>query len=136
MEEISKKLRESGVKNYRNLTICGDKIIVDGIPLENYNDAMPGVKSIEVVVNGDLDSLCLQAGDCKMVSGGVGEIRSGSGNVTCGDVSGSVSTGSGIVRCGNVKGSVNTGSGNVTCGDVGGRVMTIAGAIFREGGVR
>jgi hypothetical protein len=94
----------------RSITISGNKIIIDGKDVTaDHSDS----KEISITVNGDIDNLDVDY--CKeiAISGNVGKIRSGSGDVTCNDVTGNVQTGSGDVKTTTITGSVRTGSGDI-----------------------
>jgi predicted acyltransferase (DUF342 family) len=103
----------------------GNKVFIDGV------DVTPDSKTINIVVNGDIESI--DCGYCEkiLVTGNVKTINTTSGNVDCdGDVSGSVKTTSGDVKCGNIGGDVNTMSGNVKSeGNILGSVKTMSGNI-------
>jgi len=89
-----------------NIQITGQRVIVDGI--DQNADLGP---VIDVQVHGDVESLDLEAGTVKAES--VGTIKTVSGDVQCGNVSGPVSTVSGDVEAGAVSGPVSTVSGDV-----------------------
>ncbi|MBU9199880.1 hypothetical protein KTD31_00505 [Burkholderia multivorans] len=89
-------------------------------------DKMP---KIDIVVHGNLAALEVGAANSVEVQGAVGTLRTGSGDVACGEVRGDLSTGSGDIKCGSVQGSITTGSGDVDCGQVGGDVTTSSGDI-------
>lgn len=94
----------------RSITISAGRVVVDG---KDITDAMPDVKVIRIEVNGNVESLTVDACDAINVTGGIGDLSTQTGNVKCGDVSGSVQTMSGDVRCGAVRGSVKTMSGDI-----------------------
>ena len=92
----------------RSINISGDRIIVDG------RDVTPDAKTINIVVNGNIEQLSTDAVNTLEINGSImGNVETGSGDVKCGDVRGSVRTGSGDVQCGSIGGSVKTGSGDV-----------------------
>ena len=91
----------------RSISICGNKVSVDGV---TQDGELVGPISVSVI--GDVDSLDNGSGSV-LVHGNVGNINTGSGDVQCGDVRGSIRTGSGDVRCVAVGGSVQTGSGDI-----------------------
>ena len=110
----------------RNITISGNKIIIDGKDVTaDHSDS----KEISITVNGDIDNLDVDY--CKeiAISGNVGKIRSGSGDITCNDVMGNVQTGSGDVECETITGDVQTGSGDVKTTTITGSVRTGSGDI-------
>ena len=110
----------------RSITISGNKIIIDGKDVTaDHSDS----KEISITVNGDLDNLDVDY--CKeiAISGNVGKIRSGSGDVTCNGVTGNVQTGSGDVECETITGDVQTGSGDVKTTTITGSVRTGSGDI-------
>lgn len=92
-----------------NVTIINGKVIVDG------KDVTPDSKEINVVVNGPLEKLDVDACNNISITGDVGKISTVSAQVEItGNVSGSVSTVSGAVECGKIAGSVSTVSGRVS----------------------
>lgn len=94
----------------RNVSMVGNKVFIDGKEADVDQES----KVINIVVTGDIDSLKVE--HCKTISikGDVGSLSSVSGDVECGDVTGSVSTVSGDVRvAGQVAGGVSTVSGDI-----------------------
>ena len=89
-----------------NVTITNGKVTVDGVVQDGELSG-----PINVTVHGDVQSLENHAGN--VTAQNVGELSTGSGDVKCGDVSGSIRTGSGDVECGSVSGNIRTGSGDV-----------------------
>ena len=89
-----------------NVSIINGKVTVDGIVQDGEL-----VGSINVEIHGDVNSIDNQSGN--VTAHNVGEVNTGSGDVKCGDVSGSIRTGSGDVDCGSVGGNIRTGSGDV-----------------------
>jgi len=90
-----------------NIQIRNNKVIVDG---KTQDGELVG--DVNVTVHGDVELLENGAGD--VTAHNVHELSTGSGDVKCGDVSGSIKTGSGDVVCGKVSGSIRTGSGDVS----------------------
>jgi hypothetical protein len=91
-----------------DLTIKNGRVVVDGV------DCTPEGKEITISVQGDVQMIKVDACTKIEVSGSVATLNTMSGEVHCGDVSGSVKTMSGDVHCGDVGGSVNTMSGDIT----------------------
>ncbi|MEL7440909.1 MAG: hypothetical protein AAGJ58_20680 [Pseudomonadota bacterium] len=92
--------------NGSNISISNNKVIVDGVVQGGEL-----VGDVNVVVHGDVDQLTNTSG--KVEAKSVGNVKTVSGDVSCGNVSGSVQTVSGDVNCGDIKGSVKTVSGDV-----------------------
>ncbi len=90
-----------------NVVISNGRVVVDG------KDVTPDAKQINIEVHGDLQAINADACDQIHVTGSVGEVRTTSGDIQCGDVSGSVQCMSGDVSCGRVAGSVSTMSGDI-----------------------
>ena len=90
----------------RNVTIINGRVTIDGV---TQDGELTG--DINVVVNGDVDSIENECGS--VTAQNVGSINTQSGDVRCGDVSGSIQTMSGDVTCKAVKGSVRTMSGDI-----------------------
>jgi len=89
-----------------NVTISNGKVTVDGVVQDGELSG-----PVSVTVHGDVQSLENHSG--KVIAQNVGEVSTGSGDVKCGNVSGSIRTGSGDVECGAVSGNIRTGSGDV-----------------------
>lgn len=90
-----------------NVVVVNGRVIVDG------RDVTPDAKQVRIEVQGDIQTLQVDACEAVHVTGTVGEVMTQSGDV----------------RCGNVSGSVQTMSGDVTCAAVAGRVSTMSGDI-------
>lgn len=113
-----------------NISISGNKIIIDG------KNVTPNEKVINIVVNGNIDNLEVDACDKLEIHGDVNKLRNGSGDVECGDIKGDVTSGSGNIICkGNVAGKLQTGSGDVECGEVKGDATTSSGNITCKGSI-
>lgn len=96
-----------------NVTINGDKVIIDGKVQGSAEQ-----KVISVVINGDVESVKTTAGDVEVV-GNVGSINSTSGDITVNQ---------------NVNGNINTVSGDVDInGSQTGRINTVSGDIKSRG---
>ena len=91
-----------------NISIVSDKVIVDG---KEQGGSLTG--PITVSVAGDCAWIELGSGNISIAGRCRGDVKTGSGDVKCGDVGGDVQTGSGDVSCGSVTGSVRTGSGDI-----------------------
>ncbi|WP_339898218.1 hypothetical protein [uncultured Gilvimarinus sp.] len=94
----------------RNVTIKGNKVIVDGV--EQGGEL---IGDVTVTVNGNVERVETEAGNVN-VTGQAGSIKTMSGDVKSGPVSGSVSTMSGDVTCPSIGGSVKTMSGDIRQG--------------------
>lgn len=107
-----------------NVSIVNGKVIIDGKQADTKDD-----KVITITVTGNIESL--EADYCKsiVVNGDVNKLRTTSGDVECGNVTGGVQTTSGDIECGNIGGDVNTTSGDIKCDDVHGSVKTLSGDI-------
>ncbi|CAL9981956.1 hypothetical protein VPHD479_0246 [Vibrio phage D479] len=105
----SKTVINGVVYKGNNISIQGDKVVVDGVV------QTPGlsVGPINVVVEGDCGQLDCAAGDVVVKGNVTGDVETGSGDVECLNVGGSVRTGSGDVKAKNIAGSVRTGSGDI-----------------------
>lgn len=93
-----------------NISIIGGKVIVDGKEVDGLQDE----KEINIVVNGDIETL--QSGNGNVsVTGSAGSVQTVNGGVEItGNVTGSIKTVNGDIRCGEVHGSVNSVNGNIT----------------------
>lgn len=93
----------------RNVTIQNGRVIVDGKDITGDNQ-----KTIIIQIQGDVDELSADVCASITVTGAVKKVRTQSGDVRCGDVSGSVNTMSGDISCGAVAGDVSTMSGDIS----------------------
>lgn len=111
-----------------SISITNGKIIVDGKNITPEN-----TKTINIEVKGDVQQLQVDCCDRVVISGNVGNAKSGSGDIEItGYCSGNLQTGSGDIECGNVTGSVQTGSGDIKCENIGGDASTMSGDIKRK----
>ena len=96
----------------RNVSIINNRVIVDG---KDVTPDLAETKEINIMVEGPIERLQVDACNKIGVRGNVGSIKTQSGNVDIlsGNVQGSVQTMSGDVTCGNIAGSVSTMSGNI-----------------------
>lgn len=94
-----------------SVVIKNGKIIVDG------KNVTPDSKEINIVVNGNIETLDVDACSKIDVTGDIGKIKTMSGDVKCNNVKGDISTMSGDVSCkGNIVGNVKTQSGDISHG--------------------
>lgn len=109
----------------RSIKVTNGRVIVDG------KDVTPGsATEIQIQVSGDLAELDVDFASSIEVKGAVGKIRSGSGDITCGNITGGAQTGSGDIDCESILGDVQTGSGDVNVmGNITGNVRTGSGDI-------
>jgi len=101
-----------------------NSIFIDGRRIE-----LDQQLKIDIVVQGNLDSLEVGAASTIEVQGSASRVKTGSGNVKCGNVTGDVTSASGRIECAAVEGNVSSASGNISCGTVGGSVKTVTGDV-------
>lgn len=108
-----------------SVSVINNKVFIDGV------DQTPNAKQITIGIEGNIENLTVDYADSITVTGDVGRVKSGSGNVTCRNVgTDGVTTGSGNVEVGNsVLGDVKTGSGNVKSNTIAGSAKTMSGNI-------
>jgi len=95
----------------RNVTINGDRVIVDGV-------TQPGslVNLVQVVVHGDCEMAEVTRGHIT-INGNAGRVKTASGDVEItGNVTGNVETMSGDVQAMSIHGSTRTMSGDIIRG--------------------
>lgn len=102
------KINGLSITGGRNVTINNGRVIVDGKDVTG-DDA----KNITIEIQGDVAELSVDVCSTISVTGSVGKIKTQSGGVRCGDVTGGVQTMSGSVVCGAIGGDVSTMSGDV-----------------------
>lgn len=90
----------------RSVVINNNKVTIDGVQQEGEL-----IGDINITVNGDIEKLENESGTVK------------ARNIE------SASTMSGDIECGNITGSVSTMSGNIDCEDIGGGCSTMSGNI-------
>lgn len=96
------------VYNGNSISIINNKVIIDG------NDVTPESKDINIIVEGNIESIKADTCNTISVTGSIGSISTMSGDVEIGgNVSGSISTMSGDVDCNNVGGNISTMSGDI-----------------------
>ena len=102
-------------KTYRgnNITIINGEVFIDGTKAEELEDE----KVINVVVDGNINTLDVDYCDKLEVTGECGSVTSKNGNIQ--------------VK-GNVGGDVNNKNGNIVCRDVGGNAETKNGDVIHS----
>lgn len=91
-----------------SLSISASRVFVDG------KDVTPDAKQVQIHIEGNIETLQVDACEKVSVSGNAGSVRTISGDVdVSGNVLGSISSISGDIDCTEIKGSVSTVSGNV-----------------------
>lgn len=93
--------------NGNRIVVTNGHVVIDGV------DATPDAKVVNIVVNGDIQSINADSCQSIHVNGNVGEVSSQSGDIQCGNVNGSVQTMSGDIKCGHVSGNAKTMSGDI-----------------------
>lgn len=92
----------------QSVTILNNKIMIAG------NDVTPDSKDVNIVIEGNIESIKADTCNTISVTGSVGSISTMSGDVEIdGNISGSISTMSGDVDCNNVGGNISTMSGDI-----------------------
>jgi len=96
----------------RNVSIQGNRVIVNGVDVTNLADI--DAKEITIIIESPIDSIDVD--HCHRIDvKSCHKVKTMSGDVNCsGDIRGSVKTMSGDVQAdGDIKGSVNTMSGDI-----------------------
>lgn len=106
-----------------NVSIINGKVIVDG------NDVTNQMKTLTIVIEGNIESLRVDACNTVTVNGNVSKIDMTSGNIKCNTVDGNINTNSGDIVCGDISGNVDSTSGDVTANKIRGDVSTTSGDI-------
>lgn len=96
-------------KSYKgsNVTINGDKVIIDGVEQDSVES-----KIINVSIDGNVGSINSDSGRVDCLD--VGSVETQTGNVTCRDITGDVETQTGNVKASTIHGSVETMTGNIS----------------------
>ena len=91
-----------------NIVVSNGKVIIDG------KDVTGDSKEINIKVEGNIDTLTIDACNKLEIAGDVSNVKTLRGDVDItGNVNGSIQTMSGDVDCGNVGGSISTMSGDI-----------------------
>ena len=102
----------NGVKiQGRNVTINGDKIIVDGKVQQELTEKNI---TLNIQVSGNVQEISTTAGDVILNNSTVTDIKTVSDSIQCTEVQGNVTTISGKVTANTIKGSVSTISGKIS----------------------
>lgn len=95
-----------------SVSIINGKVLVNGKRIEDLDTIEQ--KEINITINGEVEMIDIDGCRTIAVTGNVHSIKTMSGNVDIhGDVIGDVKTMSGSIDCGDVKGSVSSMSGNI-----------------------
>lgn len=112
----------------KNVTINKNVVYIDGKRVDTEDD-----KVINISIEGNVDTLEVDACQTVTVNGEVKSLTTISGDVKTNTVSNGINTTSGDITVnGNVNGSINTISGDVDCGNVSGGVSTLSGDIKKR----
>lgn len=111
-----------------NIIVAKGRVIIDGVSMT------PNEKTINISVDGNIETLQVDACNQVTINGSCAPVRSGSGDIECGNVEGPLTTGSGDIECGNVHGSVNSGSGDIKAHLIAGNASTMSGDIKEKDG--
>lgn len=96
------------IQGSKNVVVTNGKVIIDG------QDVTPDDKTIIIRIDGNVDTLHVDACNSVTVYGNVESLKTISGDVNVeGSIGESVQTVSGDVDCGNVNGSIKTVSGDI-----------------------
>ena len=107
----------------KNINISNGKVIIDGV------DMTPDSKEITINVMGNIDTLDVDYAKEIKVNGDINKASTGSGDITCVNITGGARTGSGDIECETLNGDVQTGSGDVKATTITGSVKTGSGDI-------
>lgn len=97
----------------QDITITDKGMLVNGRPIEKFDDSSVPVLKIEIT--GNVETLTIENGEVT-VNGRVGSIVSKNGNVDCQTVEGNVDSKNGNVMCTTIKGDCETKNGNIMRG--------------------
>ncbi len=91
-----------------NISVINNKVFIDG------QDQTPDSKTINISIEGNVETLKVDVCDKVVINGNVGSASSVSGDIDIqGDVLGGVTSVSGDIKCGTIGGSVSTVSGDI-----------------------
>jgi hypothetical protein len=114
--------------NGNNISINGDKIIIDGIEVKDKD--ILSSKEISITVEGNIDNLSVDNCTSIAVHGSVNNLQSVRGSIHVVNVNGDIKSTSGDIDIkSHVVGNINTVSGDVSCGNITGNIKTISGDI-------
>ena len=89
-----------------NVSIINNKVIVDGVVIDLE-------KSLTVNLEGNVETLTVDACNSITVSGTAGKVKTTSGDIKCGDILGDAKTMSGDIDAKVIHGNAETMSGDI-----------------------
>ncbi len=109
-----------------SIVVTNGKVKINGV------DVTPDSKTINIKVDGNIETLQVDYCEKVTVNGNIGSVKTASGDIECQDVAENVTTVSGDITCGNVGGNVTSTSGDVDAKEIKGSVKTISGDISKR----
>jgi DUF4097 and DUF4098 domain-containing protein YvlB len=111
------------------MVVDGDLSISNGKVFVNGKQITTDGKTINILVEGNVENLQIDACEKIIVNGDVGQVTTMSGDVVLNECKGSIKTTSGDVECQGDCQSINTVSGDVKVRYAHGSVKTVSGDI-------
>lgn len=111
------------------MVVDGDLSIINGKVMVNGKEITTNDKKINIIIEGSVDQLKVDACDKIVVNGDVGELKTTSGDVILNECKGNIQTTSGDIECHGDCGSINTVSGDVKVKFAKGSINTVSGDI-------
>jgi DNA polymerase/3'-5' exonuclease PolX len=97
-----------------DVTIVNGKMLVNGKPLEEYDEAIKDEKVVNITIEGDVERLEVDTCETITVKGNAKRIKTNMGDIEIGgDVSGDVHTNMGSITCGKIEGDCHTNMGSI-----------------------
>ena len=97
-----------------DITIVNGKMLVNGNPIEEYDEATKDEKVVNITIEGDVERLEVDTCETITVNGNVKRIKTNMGSVEIsGDVSGDVHANMGSITCGNIEGDCHANMGSI-----------------------
>ena len=114
-KDYNQRIINRHFSNVKNMTISNGKIIVDGMPIEEWKNRNE-ILVVNITINGDIESLEADSCDTISINGNANNVISKNGDV-------SVS--------GNIEGNAESKNGNITANTIQGNAETKNGNIYR-----
>lgn len=101
-------------KRYRgnNITMNNGRVIIDGVDVTGDDSVRVHIETI--IFEGNVNTINVGSSNVNVLGMVCGNVKTASGDVTCGDVMSGVSTMSGDVHAKTIKGNVSTMSGDIS----------------------
>lgn len=112
-KDYKQRIVDRSFTNIRNMTIQDGRTIIDGIPIEEWNNRNE-ILVVNITINGDIDSLDVDSCDTITINGNAANVNTKNGNVrVSGNIEGNAESKNGNITANTIKGNAETKNGNI-----------------------